>query len=320
MRRILVTGLITASLAACGGGAPPDGSIHLATREKSSWVAQLFMRPVEIPASAVITQALAYTAADLAKFGMIVRIGGAQGESLLTPDNLEAMTQVVIAQANSTSPPPASFVAKFPELAPRLKGEGAKEIVRALITGQIAAASTLPLAGWEITPLDAAFDNKKCEMGEFFSRGLDCAAVKQRLIDDYHKSLRYTYAIEHTAFVANALYERIARSIDAPVRSEADARAAILEALLAIPPAETQALWDSYQEPTDTKLDMSGKDGIAWISSNGQFHVSAQGIVWSKNGTTWYGEGRVSGRALTLKASTDFARAGGYVAAASSNG
>lgn len=149
------------------------------------------------------------------------------------------------------------------------------------------AAVTQSYRGWQISMIDMrAFGNPEATPKEKeFYLGYQEAAVE------------YT----------NALFTQVATQLSDDVGVLEDPETAKLEIqriYKSIPKSMLKKLWvDAVEHAAERGgrvADLAGSKGVDWSADGGSYSGNADGLTWTKNGVTWFGQGALSGKQWSI--------------------
>lgn len=140
----------------------------------------------------------------------------------------------------------------------------------------ILALSVKPFNGWEVN----ALAEKKAE-----KEGLK----------------NWLESLEVQVLFANTVCTEIASMLKDDVLSDPEsAKNAVLNAFYSIP---NNRLWDAWEQANAAakaghrEIDLSGNEAVHWVKGSQDFVGDRRGLVLTQNGVTWYGDGKLSGKA-----------------------
>lgn len=153
----------------------------------------------------------------------------------------------------------------------KLEGAFIKEMSRMMLI-----RSVMPFAGWNVNPISG---NKR-----------DLAV--------------YVNGLSGLALYSNEILTQLAEPLKNHVfANEEDARRAILNKWIAMPPETIRDTWlKKYKHiaPANTVLDTASGHGVNWVNAEGAFQNDERGMVILRNGQPYFGQGYLSGQKVEL--------------------
>ncbi|MEI7429256.1 MAG: hypothetical protein WCL27_02295 [Betaproteobacteria bacterium] len=124
---------------------------------------------------------------------------------------------------------------------------------------------------------------------------------------DGKKAAQYMFSMSSIVEFSSLLGSELASKLQGRVlRDPADAKEQIAAALLAIPREKLNAISNASTEIVDKgfkeniTIDMASGKGITWTLGNGNYKNMGAGWSLSRNGVTWFGEGKLCGKSYDL--------------------
>lgn len=280
---ILLAGAILAGCGGGGGAGAGSGSAASVqsesglTQERKLGAGSREDTTIDMPAAPLIVEALRFYNDDMNAPPVSVRAFDLAGLPLFTDKNPLIEKTLNVLKSNKA----VMAVYKASEdwtLRPAIAAAidagdtvKARALIRMLYLATIPAAVADPSQGWEVE------GNEK--MGQW------CDLMEQMA----------NFTTQMEAAIASKVHARL-------LQDPEEAKLAVLRAFAALNPADVAAMWDQFTPSKSTVFDETGKcNGACWKSDNGRFEWGSEGLVWRKNGVTWFGEGRMFGKQYSLQ-------------------
>lgn len=284
-RAVLLPALV--ALAACSGGGGPSvtGAAGESARsesglsslwEKARGLSVEQAKTVEMPAFALIADALASNAHEqgaveafaLGKRGRVVALMANHRENL-PPLGMYEKTAAILSGGDKLLDP--AFKLGDPKQAAEL------DRVRHALLAVPVLFTLAPFSGWDANPMR----------------------------EDRNDVQNYTELVAASAIYTNALFAEIARRLDGTVLADPESsKAAIWKAYLSIPWQDLRAMLADASKAADGQaytLDLAGGRDVHFSGGPGDFVGDARGVVWTNNGMTWFGDGRINGQTVNFR-------------------